>query len=212
MDGTLVDSEPVWRQATESIYGALDVPVDAERSNETKGLRPRDSVQHWYDQYHWPGPTVDEVYADLMQRVITGVKANPRMLPGVSDLLTHARHVSDVSAIASSSPMVLIDTVVDALGIASQIDEKYSAEFEEKGKPDPAVYLTAAKALHVDPGSCIVFEDSVFGMLAAKAAGMICIAVPEEDQRHRKEFAAADVIVDSLERVTEGMLRELFAR
>jgi sugar-phosphatase len=74
-----------------------------------------------------------------------------------------------------------------------------SAEDEEYGKPNPAVFLTAAKALGVAPDRCCVFEDAPAGVLAAKAGRMVCVAVPEAADRSLPEIQLADIVVDSLE-------------
>jgi beta-phosphoglucomutase-like phosphatase (HAD superfamily) len=71
------------------------------------------------------------------------------------------------------------------------------------------VYLTAARLLAVPPASCLVFEDSVAGIQAARAAGMRVVAVPAADQRHKPEYADADLVIDSLERFTDETLAAL---
>lgn len=110
-------------------------------------------------------------------------------------------------AIASSSMPEIIEAAVDRLGARGMFQALVSAEGEAHGKPHPAVYLAAAKKLGVDPGDCIAFEDSVFGLQSAKAAGMHCIAVPEAHNRGRKEYAIADRILGSLEEFGELFLR-----
>jgi mannitol-1-/sugar-/sorbitol-6-/2-deoxyglucose-6-phosphatase len=67
------------------------------------------------------------------------------------------------------------------------------------GKPHPGVYLTTAKKLAVSPQNCLALEDSLNGVLAAKAAQMKCIAIPEPLQYHNPKFAIADVILKSLQ-------------
>ena len=91
----------------------------------------------------------------------------------------------------------------------------HSAEDEELGKPDPAIFLTTARLLGVGPGACVVFEDSAAGVLAAKGAGMACVAVPEADptaaSRLPSAGGAGEALVDVLTRadVVLGSLLEL---
>jgi sugar-phosphatase len=73
-----------------------------------------------------------------------------------------------------------------------------SAEHEPYGKPHPGVYIAAARALGVSPGDCLAIEDSANGLLAAKAARMRCIVVPEPAVRHDRRFCIADAVLDSL--------------
>ena len=74
----------------------------------------------------------------------------------------------------------------------------HSAEDEDYGKPHPAVFLTAAAKLGAVPRRCLVWEDAPAGVLAAKAASMACIAVPEHGEGDHPAFGLADLVVDSL--------------
>ena len=91
-------------------------------------------------------------------------------------------------AIASSSSRELIDAVVERLGIGELVDAVCSADDEERGKPDPGVYISAARALDVMPWCCVAIEDSPIGVTAAIAAGMRCIGLRSRGRargRHR---------------------------
>ena len=101
-------------------------------------------------------------------------------------------------ALASSSAYRVIRAVVERLGLADAFDLIYSAEEEEYGKPHPGVYLTTAHRLGVAPTRCLAVEDSLNGVLAAKAARMKCVAIPEAEARHDPRFAIADTVLDSL--------------
>ena len=101
-------------------------------------------------------------------------------------------------ALASSSSMSLIEAVVDKLNIRMYFDVLWSAEFEPYGKPHPGIFLTTAAKLQVDPKECIVFEDSINGVISAKAARMKCIAIPEEATFNDPRFAIADSKLRSL--------------
>ena len=112
-------------------------------------------------------------------------------------------------ALASSTPHRLIRTVLDHIGLSHSFEVISSAEDERYGKPHPAVFLTAADALAVPPERCLVFEDSPAGVLAAKAAKMRCIAVPEESERASPLIAIADLVLDSLVDLDPAALDQL---
>ena len=101
-------------------------------------------------------------------------------------------------ALASSSPLRLIEKLMRHYGIYDQFDLVRSAEFEPYGKPHPAVFITTASKLHINPLRCLVFEDSFNGVLAAKAARMKCVAVPEMRVYNQPRFAIADLKLPSL--------------
>jgi sugar-phosphatase len=101
-------------------------------------------------------------------------------------------------AIASSSYYRVIAAVLDRLDLAHRFEVVHSAEDERNGKPHPAVYLTAAAKLSVDPAQCLAIEDSPNGVVSAKAAGMACLAVPDEGTAADVRFAQADAVLTSL--------------
>jgi sugar-phosphatase len=120
------------------------------------------------------------------------------LMEGARDVITKL-HAQDAKlAIASSSPMRLIQLVVEKFAIGSYFSVLHSAEHEVVGKPDPAVYQTTMSLLGADPHRCVAFEDSSSGVQAAKAAGAMVIAVPASEDALDSKFALADVILTSL--------------
>jgi sugar-phosphatase len=92
----------------------------------------------------------------------------------------------------------LIDAVVDKFGIRNYFEILQSAESERYGKPHPGVFLTAAERLGVEPTACLVFEDSLAGLIAGKAARMKVVAVPAPHDVGQPGFAIADLKLRSL--------------
>jgi beta-phosphoglucomutase-like phosphatase (HAD superfamily) len=102
-----------------------------------------------------------------------------------------------------------VDVVVDKLQIRHYFDAFASAEFLPFGKPHPQVYMDCAMALSVNPLSCIAFEDSFNGVIAAKAARMKCVAIPVPDQYDLPKWGAADRKLASLLDVNDEILNSL---
>ena len=119
------------------------------------------------------------VVNDITERMIKLIHAEGAPLPGVMKTISNLCDLKIPMALASSSSMKLIETVLNKLKIQSYFEVIHSAEFEEKGKPDPQVFLTTAKKLGIDPSSCLVLEDSKAGMEAGIAAGMKVVLVPD---------------------------------
>jgi sugar-phosphatase len=90
----------------------------------------------------------------------------------------------------------LIRAVLSLGGLADRFQVVLTAEDEEHGKPDPAVYVSAARVLGVTPERCLAVEDSVNGVRSAKAAGMVCVAIPVSGVTDG--FEAADLILGSI--------------
>ena len=127
------------------------------------------------------------------------------LLPGAGELMA-ALQPSGAGfrqAIGSSAPRANLELILDRTGIRDYLDAVVASEDTTRGKPDPQVFLVAAQRLGVEPGKCVVFEDAVAGVQAARAGGMRCIAVsfvghhPEEALRQ----AGADRVVKTLAEV-----------
>ena len=209
MDGLLIDSEPLWHEAEIHGFGLAGLCLTPEQCLETTGLRADEVVRFRFAQRPWTSPSQDTVVAAIVERVVELVHAKGALKPGVAEVLDVARGSGLRVALASSSPYVIIDAVLDTFGLRSAFEVVHSAEEEARGKPEPDVYLTAARKLGVDPGLCVALEDSPNGVLAAKAAGMKCIAVPEPVLRNDPRLARADVVVASLAEVDAELLSRL---
>jgi sugar-phosphatase len=206
MDGLLIDSEPLWRLAEVEVFNPLGVPLTDELALTTMGLRTDEVVEHWFARYSWRGPSLKEVEARVDARVIELVRERGAPLPGAREVVSLLRERGYPLAIASSSTSELIAAVVHQLGLASSFQVLQSAEHEPYGKPHPGVYIAAANALGVAPAECLAFEDSANGVIAAKAARMRCIAVPEPPVRHDRRFCIADAVLDSLNEFDPDLL------
>ena len=198
MDGVLIDSEPLWQQAELAVFRAVGVPLTAEMCEQTLGMRLDASVAHWHAQYPWVTPSTSIVEAQLLDEACELIGAHGEPLPGVYTTLDRLRTAGVTLGLASSSPMRLIEIVVDRLRIRDYFQVLCTASDEEHGKPDPAVYLTAARRLGVPPARCLAVEDSPAGVAAALAAGMRVIAVPAAAGYDRPEFATATLKLRSL--------------
>src|SRR6185369_5359538 len=200
--GLLIDSEPFWEEAELKVFSAVGVPLTPEMTKETMGLRVDEVVHHWYRQYPWEGKSQKEVAADVIKNVIELVGEKGKAHEGVHEIIKLFKQEGLPIAIASSSYMAIITAVLEKLQIADDINIVTSAEHEPYGKPHPGVYLTAAKALQVIPEHCLVFEDSPSGVLAAKAARMKCVVVPDAKVKDDKRLDIADLRLESLKEFT----------
>jgi sugar-phosphatase len=198
MDGLLIDSEPLWQDAEIAVFGELGVPLTRSMCRQTMGLRIDHVVRHWYRQYPWQGPSLEDVEAQVVAEVGELMRQRGAPLPGVIDSIDTLRSAGYTLAVASSSPMILIHLALEQLRIIDRFDVLHSAESELQGKPHPAVYSSTMAQLGVEPAHCIAFEDSVAGVRSAKRAGAYVIAVPDRSQKSNPGFAAADMILDSL--------------
>ncbi|GAB3996128.1 hexitol phosphatase HxpB [Spirosoma daeguense] len=203
MDGLLVDSEPHWRIMEREVFATVGLYLTDEECKQTTGLPILDVVNYWYARAPWTAEAAaGRSNADLGDAITEGVHdrianfAEP--MPGALDALNFFAQRGIPTAIASASPMSLIEVVVKRLGIYDTLTLWHSATLEARNKPAPDVYLGAARRLGVQPETCLAFEDSGNGLQSALAAGMRTIAVPADFERYDAKFALADIVLNSL--------------
>jgi len=198
MDGLLIDSEILWHEAEIEILGGLGVPLAVNGCRTTKGMFVQEVAEYWYGQYPWDGPTPGEVAVAIVDRVIALLLAKGELKSGAEHAIAMCAARGLPMAVASSSQYRLIDVALGHFGLRKHFALIHSAEDEPYGKPHPAVFLTAASKLGAVPRRCLVWEDAPAGVIAAKAASMACIAVPEEGEGHHPAFGLADSVLGSL--------------
>jgi|SRR3989338_6896184 len=201
MDGVLIDSEPLWKEAEIDIFAHVGVVLSPALCRETMGMRLDEVVKYWYAKYPWNGPSVKDIELRVVAKLIELIKEKGKILIGVSGALKTISQKGIPIGIATSSYPDIIDAVLDKLSIRHYFDAVHSALHEPQGKPHPGVYVNAAKKLHVKTEECLAIEDSPNGVLAAKAAHMFCVAVPDREHKTDKRIETADIIVDSLEQL-----------
>ena len=207
MDGLVVDSEPSWIAAEVEVFRSVGVPMTPTLCRETTGIRLDEAVAHWSARFPWEGPSQAEVLQRLLGRATELIVARAVAKRGVLESLEVMRGAGLRCALASSSPMALIEAVMQKLKLMAEFELMVSAESEPFGKPHPAIYLRAAEWLGVDPRECVALEDSLNGVVSAKAARMKCIAVPEHWPDPR--LALADAVVESLLAVDAALIARL---
>jgi mannitol-1-/sugar-/sorbitol-6-/2-deoxyglucose-6-phosphatase len=198
MDGVLIDTEPVWRRVEIEVFGSLGLHLTEADCRQTTGLRIDDGVQLWFARRPWPGPAPPVVARRILAGVIEDVSRHGVAMDGVRGAIELVRRARLRCAVASSSPPSLIAAVMEKLGITNEVDVTCSADEELHGKPAPDVYLRAASLLGVPPASCLAIEDSVNGVLSARAAAMPCIVIPDGLTAVDPRLDAASVRLDSL--------------
>ncbi|EOD78706.1 2-deoxyglucose-6-phosphatase [Grimontia sp. AD028] len=206
MDGLLVDSEPFWQDAQLAVLQGLGVTLTRQDTIDTTGIRIDQIIKHYYKTQGWEGPSCEEVCDMILDKVIELVSIHKPMKPGVMHALTLCKEANLRIALASSSPLKLINATLEALGIEAWFEQCHSAEHLKYGKPHPEVYLNAAEGLGIAPQNCVALEDSFTGLLAAKAAQMRTIVVPEHEVAAQERWVISDVKLTSLDELSIKML------
>ncbi|MEO6723134.1 MAG: hexitol phosphatase HxpB [Ferruginibacter sp.] len=198
MDGLLIDSEPLWYEASQEVLRRFNKQLSVQEYSETVGLRTKECVERWFSDYNISFEHAMQTERDIEDLVMSKIKTKGKALPGVSHVFNYFKGMNFKIGLASSSAIRIIDVVVDKLGIRDYLEVIESAETLAYGKPHPQVYLNCGDALQSKPIECICFEDSFNGMIAVKAAKMKCVVVPSAIESQHPRFGAADLRLSSL--------------
>lgn len=212
MDGLLVDSEPHWRAMEREVFATVGLYLTDDECKQTTGMPIPEVIRYWYARAPWEA-VPERSHQDLADAITEGVHVRIAQLaepmPGAMEALAFFADQGIPTAIASASPMSLIEVVVDRLGIRDLLTLWHSATLEARNKPAPDVYLGTARQLGVSPADCIAFEDSGSGLRSAYDAGMQTVAVPAAFEYNDPKFAIADLILPSLEALTADIIATL---
>ena len=203
MDGIIIDSEPLWREAEIITFRTVGLEFTEDMCRETMGMRLPEVVEYWYDKLGWEGKSLQQIEEELLATVTQLILQKGTHINGVNQSLKYFKKKGLKIALASSSAMSLIKTVLDKLELNEYFEVVNSAENLDFGKPHPMIFINTAKDLGVKPVNCLVIEDSFNGLLAAKAALMKTIVVPEEENWNNPNFNIADFNLTSLTQIPE---------
>ena len=204
MDGVIVDSMYLHHSAAEEVLNEAGASVTKEglkKFDTTRSLDAFRKILKGKSEAEVSG-LVDRKYARLFERT-RGIKP----IRGFPEFFSKVAGKYPV-AVVSSSTAGFVKHILKELGILGKFSTVIGAEDVKSGKPDPEGYLKAAKALKANPADCLVVEDSIYGVMAAKRAGMKVIAVTNTYERNF--LLDADLAVDSLAELDVKNLEALF--
>ena len=200
-DGVIADTEPIHFKADNIVLSMFGYGIGASENESLVGISTKKSWEIFREMFKIP-EEVDYLVQEKTRVAVEilgkeGIKPNE----GLLQLLEKLKSSGYSLAIASGQYRKVIDAVLTKLKIASYFSVIVSGEETAKGKPSPELFLTAAKRLNMNPEECAVIEDSESGVLAAKAAGMLCVALKMPSTASH-DITAADKIVSSLSEIT----------
>ena len=206
LDGVIVDSGPYHLRSWEAVFSKRGVPFIEDDFRPVFGMRSVEIIRRFLG----PAATdaeVETIYREKEETYRSLVKGNIRVLPGVLALLRGLDVVGFRQALVTSAPAENVDLVAGTLGIRKFFARIVTGRDVTEGKPNPQGYLLAAAQLGAPPADCVVMEDAVAGVQAARNAGMKCIAVTTTNPAEK--LAAADIIVSSLAEIGVADIKRL---
>jgi beta-phosphoglucomutase len=207
MDGVLVDTAELHFRTWLEALSTYDIPLTRESFRATFGMNNAGTLTALLGEA--PSPELLAEIGERKERQFRqAIRGQVRPLPGVLPWLERLRSEGVRQAVASSAPPANIDVLLDELGLRPFFDVIGSGS-DLPAKPDPSLFLQVARLIGVPPGRCVVVEDSVAGVQAARRAGMRCLAVTTTNPPHR--LGEADVVVERLDELPEDAFRRLLA-
>jgi len=178
MDGVLIDSEHVWDEIREELARERGGRWHEQAQRDMMGMSSPEWSRYMHDVIRLPEPP-EEINEEVVHRLAARYRVELPLVEGAGEAVRRLARRWPL-AVASSSNRPIIDLVLERSSLASCFRATVSSEEVARGKPAPDVYLEAARRLGADPACCAAVEDSHNGILAAKAAGMRVVAIPNE--------------------------------
>jgi HAD superfamily hydrolase (TIGR01509 family) len=198
LDGILIDSEHVWDEVRQQLAEERGGRWNESASRDMMGMSSPEWSRYMRDVVgltEEPG----EISAEVVRRLEDRYRGELPLIAGAEQAVERVAERWPL-ALASSSNRELIDLVLESSGLGSHFETSVSSEEVARGKPAPDVFLEAARRLGAEPTRCAAVEDSENGILAAEAAGMRTIAIPNPQYPpHDDALAAADAVLATIE-------------
>ncbi|UKS29592.1 HAD family phosphatase [Paenibacillus sp. HWE-109] len=197
MDGVIIDSEPMHFDIDVKTMNFFGVTISPQELEEFVGMTNPEMWKILKQKFNLSNSVSDIIEYQLSSKIewIRTTEISP--INGIYELILELKKHNIVLGIASSSPIKFINEVLLKFKIRDYFDCIVSGEEVAKGKPEPDVYLEAARLLGVDPSDCMVLEDSRNGIQSAKSAGMTCIGFINKNSGNQ-DLSRADIIVNSI--------------
>lgn len=195
-DGTLVDSEPIYYEAEKTLFAEYGIHDFSKKDKEKYvGLSTREMMERVVMNYNLnesPEVLIDKKNRNYLRLVRNKSIVFPEMIDFIALVKKNNYHL----CLASGSSKTVLDELLPMVGLADSFEVVLSSDQVQRGKPNPDIFLESARRMGIEPQSCLVIEDSGYGVEAAKRAGMVCMAVlRSENSNLPKEISFADSVI-----------------
>ena len=207
MDGVLADTAPFHFQAWQEVFRERNIPYSKEVFRKNFGKR-NDIIVRSIVGEDYPEDEIEAILTEKEGLFRAKAAGKIKPIPGAIELLNDLKEYGIKLALATSSPIENGQFVIRQLGIEDSFNAIVWGREVTEGKPSPQIFMLAATRLNINPVNCVVIEDAVAGVAAAKRADMKCLAVASNHPQEK--LIEADCVVDSLERVSVADLAAIF--
>ena len=201
LDGVLADSEPWWNQIDAKLLAEYGTTYRGEYHQDVLGVSYRLAVEFYKNAFHIPA-SVEELMRRRGEIATDFFASRVDLFPSAKATLEALREMKLQLAVATSSVSESARPFLERTGIRNFLDVIVTGDEVPRGKPHPDIYLQTAKKLRITPEACLVIEDALAGVTAAKAANMRVAAIPDTRFVDSREYETqADYVLGSLSEI-----------
>ena len=197
MDGVIIDSEPLHMMCEREIFKMLGIHITKDEHHSFTGANDEALWSMIKNKYDLPLKVTDLI--DLKRTKYLDFLKNDdliKIIPNIHELIFNLYSHGFLIVLASSSPKAQIDYVLKKFNLEAYFHGRISGDDVESSKPNPEIFLNAAKLVNAKPNCCVVIEDSYNGVMAAKSAGMKCVGFKNPNSGNQN-LQIADIILSS---------------
>ena len=196
MDGLLFDSEKVFDMAWQETADNHNFELNHNMQTELRGTSGK--TMETIIKKYVPNEDPETLVKELFDNAYIILQKHVPMKKGVKEILDYFKKCDVKMAVASSSPKYMIENNLNVSGISGYFDAIVCGKDVKFSKPNPDIFLLAAKQINCNPSECFVFEDAIAGVAAGCAADCLTIMVPDMVKPSKKEYDIAFGIYDDL--------------
>jgi haloacid dehalogenase superfamily, subfamily IA, variant 3 with third motif having DD or ED len=207
-DGVIVDSHPVHLEAWKAfLLSKGRAATDAELSFVQEGAKREEILRHFFGGLT---PEQTRSYGDEKDKLFQAGATELKLVRGFAEFLSRMEAAGLPSAVATSGGRRRVEQTLVKFSLISRFRAVVTGDDVAQGKPDPALFLMAARSLQVAPERLLVCEDAVAGVVAAKTAGMKCLGIAAKGRGALLKDAGADLVMENFEQTDLNDVRRLF--
>lgn len=208
MDGTLVDTEPLYYNINIKLYNSLGIKHSPTMLASLRGISSALKWTRLKAENHLDLSVDELMMKSKLRKYEILVNEDIQPINGVKLLLRELYESQIPVGLASSASRLIVDLLLNKMQIRDYFDETVSGDEVKNGKPNPDIFVKAAKALSIAPEECVVIEDSMNGVEAAKSAKMFCVAHRSQDSD--QDLSLVDLMIQNYSKENIEKIIELF--
>ncbi|HEC21223.1 MAG TPA: HAD family phosphatase [Candidatus Peregrinibacteria bacterium] len=207
MDGVLANTMPIHFQTQHQALKEVGIDIAMSEIEANAGVPTKEMYQKFKEEKGLDFD-IEKAFQRKIFLVNSFFRKEVEPIPGVVDLINQIQKAGFKIGLATSSPRETAEIILKTIRIHHYFEIITSFEDITKGKPDPEIFLLAAKKLGVNPEECVVVEDTRAGVTSAKAAGLKCVAFRNHHSGNQ-DLSQADLVIENFENLEIDQIKNL---